>query len=67
MPQALDDTSLPLEVRVTLANAALAYANATAAGFDSTDPDVVNRARAEFLRAASDVRICRKAQEFGMV
>ncbi len=66
MPQALDDTSLPLQVRVTLANAALAYANALASAWTSSQLVEMEKARRELLRAAHDVRICRRAQELGM-
>lgn len=63
MYQPLDDQTLPLSARMALADAALAYANALVQG-NAVETEA---ARIKVARAAHDVRICLRAQQFGMV
>jgi hypothetical protein len=68
MYKALDDQTLPLSARVALADAALEYANALVVQGMNTEAILhCEEARKRFLSAASDVRICVRAQQFGMV
>jgi len=62
MIQPLSDTGLPLRVRIGVAEAALAYANALVKG----DEHDITNAHNDLADACDDLRICIKAQALGM-
>ena len=59
---ATSDNSIPLDVRVALANRAIAYANALVEG----DSITIGATERLLQHAAEDCRICRRAYELGM-